>query len=304
MMVVKQLLLQFQQHTKANMKQGILLIATGHHYYGHLAFNLACSIRSVSELPICIVHDDTSLLDLTDKHKAVFNQFINVSDINLQTWRDARFMLPEITPYDENIALDVDMVWLQKKPEDLFSFLETTDFTCSNEGYYDITTGESNLSNIYMYWGDRDAIIKKYKLKGKFPQIRSEVMVFRKSKAVQDLFKIAKDINIKPRVDIISFSGGNPDEFSFNIALCRRKIYPHQNMWQPTCWPARERGIVPELPELYKNYYALSAGGNLISEKLKRTYDILVGAAAYKMGLTNDFPLRSKQSYQSNRSKY
>ena len=41
-----------------------------------------------------------------------------------------------ISPFDETIFLDVDMIWNpKKKPEDLFEELNNPDFTMCNEGY-------------------------------------------------------------------------------------------------------------------------------------------------------------------------
>jgi hypothetical protein len=52
--------------------KGILLIALGHPQYGIMAANLAATIRVNSDIPIHLVHDQTSLAHLSDKHMDLF----------------------------------------------------------------------------------------------------------------------------------------------------------------------------------------------------------------------------------------
>jgi hypothetical protein len=60
------------------IKKGILLIATGHANYGKLAYNLACSIKSVEDINIAVIYDGVGLSHLTDKQKFIFSELIPV----------------------------------------------------------------------------------------------------------------------------------------------------------------------------------------------------------------------------------
>ena len=54
----------------------------------------------------------------------------------IEKYLKAKTHIYDLSPFDETIFLDVDMIWNpKKKPEDLFEELKNLNFTMCNEGY-------------------------------------------------------------------------------------------------------------------------------------------------------------------------
>lgn len=286
--------------------QGILLIATSHPYYGRMAYNLAITLKAAeSDMPIAIISDEIGLKHLTQEQKDIFDIHIptNAGD-GIKSVQPMRLDLPRLSPFCETLSLDVDMLWLEKKPSEIFALLDKTDFTAVNEGYTDLETMDDHTTKLYTNWAPVEAIKEAYGLIGKLYQLRGEVIAFRKTKDIVKFFATAKKIQAKPLLDPDLLGDSVTDEFSFNIAANQRNITPHEDGWQPTYWPARHGFIVPEIYTLYGPYYAFSLGGNTANRQLKTAHDFIVKAAAYKLGLPLTFPLASKREYLTDRIKY
>lgn len=58
------------------LKQGIILIATGHPYYGRMAYNLALTIKACEEFPVALVHNDSAIKHLNDSQRGIFDMLI------------------------------------------------------------------------------------------------------------------------------------------------------------------------------------------------------------------------------------
>jgi hypothetical protein len=288
------------------MKQGITLMAFGHPYYGRMAYNLALTLKAAEpDMPIAVITDETGLNHLDAEKKAIFSHIIKPKKKTkgMQASNSIRMQLYKLSPFSETIALDVDMVWMKGKPSDVFQHIANTDFAIVNEGYYDIDSEEDNTTKLYTYWGDREAIISAYGLKGRLYQVRGEFIVFRKSDITKAIFEEAGTIQKNPKVDVIKLGDSVTDEFALNISLCLNGITLPDTGWQPTYWANRNKGVLPNLHIINKEYYALSLGGNISSSKVKETHNLILQAAAYKLklGLHSFFPLQSKRNFLTER---
>ena len=124
------------------LDKGIILIATGHAGYGRMAYNMAVTIKAVEEIPIAVVCDDTALSHLTDDQKKIFD-FLIPLPITYRTGFGAKLHLDELTPFEKTMYVDVDMLWLGRKPSELFTDLNGISFTAITEGNSD------NINNKY-----------------------------------------------------------------------------------------------------------------------------------------------------------
>lgn len=284
---------------------GILLIATGHAYYGRMAFNIAMSIKAVDkDFPIALVHSGSSLNHISNRNMCVFDHLIALPP-RFKSDFGAKLHLDELTPFEETLYLDVDMAWLPRnKPSELFEKLKDIEFTGITEGYYDIENPEKSApAKHYYYWAEPTEIVEKYGLqKGRLYQWRSEVMYFKKTDRVQRMFQKAREVYADPGLNSMKlFAHHVPDELALNIACAIEGIEPHQFNWQPSYWNRMHGEYMPAIDELYGKYYLLSCGSNVSSGSLKKGYDRVVKAAAYKLGIQYNFPLISKRDFMKER---
>lgn len=278
------------------LEKGILIFAIGHPYYGRYAFNLAVTIKAVEDIPIAVVQDSTGLSHLDDYQKAVFDKTI-LADI--KPGCGAKLHAYDLSPFEKTLLLDADMLWLPvHKPSELFDQLKGVEFTGITEGSTD------NPSSHYFYWAQIEEIREKYNITGTVHQWRTEVMYFERSEKLKAMFEDAKGIHADHGLKSVKpFAEGIPDELSINIAAAKHELSPHKPNWQPSYWPQLYQNRVPEFGTLYREYYLLSAGGNMNTENVKRLYNTLVKAQAPKVGLSHCFPLQSKYSFLTERRK-
>ena len=283
--------------------KGFLLIATSHPYYGRMAANLAASIKAADpDANIAVVTDSVGLKHLNDAEKGLFTRIINTTDagVGVGGVMRLRMNLPDWSPWEETIAMDVDTIWLPKAdPEACFALLKDRDFTIVNEGYTDLDTGEKVGNKNYTYWGNVDDIKEAYGISGKFWQCRGEFIVFRKTEAVEEMYAIARDILNDPKVTTQKLAGAVTDEFALNVALNICNIEPHQVAWQPAFWPAM-RGHIPPIYQL-GNYFAVSFGGNNLTDATVRAHKIIAGNAARVTGVPYRFHLHPKRNFLQER---
>lgn len=275
------------------LKKGIILIATGHPNYGTMAYNLALTIKSVEPIPVAVIFSDRSLSYLNDTQKKVFDFVIELPG-DFRTSFGAKLHLDQLTPFDKTLYLDADMLWLGRKPSDLFKELEGVGFTSITEGNSDV------VNNQYYFWADPEEIKREYGLK-KVWQIRSEVLYFEKGTKV---FKKARELKPEKKLKTIRMFGEHiPDELYFNIATSILGIDPHVSNWMPAYWSRLNREQMPNLSVLYKDYYLLSFGSNIASPVMKRAYDNVMTVAVRKLGLSYLFKLKSKKEWAPGRLK-
>lgn len=272
------------------MRIGILLIATGHPNYGNLAYNLACSIRAVdAEIPIALIWSERSLSHLTPDQQAIFTHKIPLPQL-YRTGFGVKLHLDQLTPFDRTLCLDVDMLWLGKKPQELFDSLS---------GFQIITEGCSDKPNKkYYFWAEPQEIKDAYKV-SKVMQSRSEVIYFEKGcKVFQEARKLKPETKLKT---IRKFGEWIPDELYFNIAMAVLDMQPAPFM--PAYWARLHNEVMPNLSVLYKDYYLLSFGSNASSPTMKRAYDNVMKVVCNKLRLPYIFKLKSKKEWAPGRLK-
>jgi hypothetical protein len=271
------------------MSKGVLILAMGHPYYGEMAANLAMSLKFADkETKICLAwegdaknHLTPAKLNLFDVIKEVPQEYILKG--GKKAYFKAKTYINKLTPFDETIFLDADMIWFGKKPiSQLFEELKDLDFTIQNRDFIDFAVPIVNEN--YSIWANVQEIKDTYKFnKGRYYSLHSEFIYFKKTKAVEAYFKDVQKIYENPKVKATVFAGDIADELAFTIAMCKHELYPHKTPFLPIYWAKAETSI--SINKAIEKYYAYSMGGNTVNSTMTQKYDAMAKAYAYHMGL-------------------
>lgn len=284
-----------------NKSRGVILIAVGHPFYGNYAHNLAMSIKHVSpEVSISCVTDGVGMGHIS---KHVFDKIIHVPEeyINTKGLKDylkTKVYLYDLSPYDDTIFIDADVIWTPKKNiNTLFDSFADINFTVANHSCIAIAEAKKG----FIHWADPKDIREKLKItEGTLYNLASEFIYFKKCKEVKKLFKIAQDFYENPSIDFMRFGHRMPDELAFEIAILKTKIYPHASPFLPFYWEHFEKKNW-EPYKIYDHFYGFSIGGNITEVRAQNTYNNLGNAIAKKFGM-RFFPCRNKNSFLPERS--
>lgn len=284
---------------------GILLLALGHPYYGRMAYNLAMSIKAVdSTVDITLVYTEGAIAHINQRNMFVFNNKMLYPDTEQPF--GAKLNIYELSPYQRTLYIDVDTLWINKKsPSDLFEKLNGIPFTGITEGFHDYDDpSKSDHSKNYFFWADLEEIKQIWQQVGdRIHQWRSEFIYFEKCDKIEGLFydmKCAYEQSHSMK-SVKKFANHVPDELAINIATSAHNINPHIYKWQPTYWDRLNGGAMPTIEELQSKYYVISCGSNANGGALRRVYDRVCAASAYKLKLQHVFPLISKKEMLINR---
>lgn len=267
---------------------GVLLIALGHPMYAHYAYNLALSIKhNAPEMNITVVKSGGSLNQLFDWQKEIFNNIVEL-DVNLirngekLEYLKAKTLIYDLSPYDKTIYLDVDMIFSPyKNINDLFN----------HEGLVFAVRGEGVSE-----WVDKELLFSTYGISHWY-DLSSEFIFFEKSKQNKKFFSDAAKYYDDTKIPLITnaqkkegakgitmFANGKPDELPFGLAIEKNGIKlkcPYlPTYWQPHYFTKRLDDV-----RIQKEFYALSAGGNNISQNTQRIYNNLTKYYYHQRGI-------------------
>lgn len=285
-------------------QQGILLLALGHPYYGRMAYNLAMSIKACDpQTHITLVYTEKSISHISYRNMNLFDNKLLI-DENEKPFA-VKLKLNELTPYERTIYLDVDTLWINKEsPSVLFDNLKGIEFTGITEGVHDYTDAtKCDHSKYYYFWADLEEIKTKFSVSNKIYQWRSEFIFFEKNEKTDSMFYEMQEVYKESETmsSIKKFANHIPDELAINIVTSANNIEPHKYKWQPTYWDRLNGGYMPAIDQLRNDYYLISCGSNSSGTGLKRVYDRVCAASAYKLKLQHVFPLISKKEMIINR---
>lgn len=182
------------------MKFGYLLVVSEHETvdYLSLAYALALSIKNTQKPGF-----DQVALVLDNKEK--LNQlkspwvFDHVIEWNGQTFWDGRSWMDQLTPFENTVCLDVDMLFVRDCSHWAEYFIENCDLYVANKSY--TYRGELITDNFY----------RKAFVKNDLPNLYSMYTFFKKGKDITtDFFNLGRHIIL------------NPTEFS-NVFLSNHK---------------------------------------------------------------------------------
>lgn len=278
--------------------KGVIILALGHAYWGRWAYNLALSIKYTSpniDITLLYAGDGKAQIDTS-----IFHKVIEVPKKYYFTGRNeymkVKTALYELTPYDETIYLDADTIWLKRPIEELFN--KKYDFTMANRSFKDL---KSEINDDFGVWASPKYIKEKFNFKsGKFYNLSSEFIYFKKTEKVKQLFSDAFKIYDKPLEHKI-FNGGMPDELPFTISMIKNDIYPHEDNYKPFYWEAAQ--TPPQRLEGgdLAPYYAYSMGGHLSHPIMKKTYNNYVKFYSKQFNIMHPYLWLEKRNWMPER---
>lgn len=290
---------------------GILLVAVNHPNYGNYAFQLAMSIKATSpSMKVSIAHDGAGISRLHGDKLNIFDKVIKLKDnvMKINGRKEVlRFKayLPDISPYDNTLYLDADILWSPKKT--IYEFIDSipkdVDFTMQNRGSIDLESKDEALNTNFSIWVNTKDLKEAYGLKkGKLFNLSSELIWFKKTDKVKAFFKEVKINYSSIKVKHVDFNGGIPDELPFAISMIKTGVEPHIDGWRPIYWEAFDKQRLLLKPKvLYANYWAVSFGGNFQEPMIKKFHNNLAQYYCNKYGVQYVFPLKDKRSFISER---
>lgn len=170
------------------MKFGYLLIIAEHESvdYLKLAYALALSIKNTQKPgydQIALVLDDKEKLKRLES-SWVFDHVIEWSE---QTFWNGRSWMDQLTPFENTVCLDVDMLFLRDYSHWIDYFVENCDLYIANKSY--TYRGELISNNYY----------RKTFVKNSLPNLYSMYTFFKKDKLlVNDFFNLSREITTNP----------------------------------------------------------------------------------------------------------
>lgn len=264
---------------------------------------MAATIKVAENIPVAVVHSERSLSHLSEQQRSIFDKLIPLPE-NIPVGFAPKLYLNELTPFDETIFLDADMLWLpNKKPSELFNQFDNIQYTGITEGFVDLSKMDTSTSNSgYHFWADVNEIKDVYKLKdGRIYQWRSEFIYFKKNKEVNKFFKQAQKINENPRLSTAMKFGTNyPDELAINISAAIHGFRPHADKWTPAYWHKVHNDQIPRSME---GWYLISFGGNSTNGQVRKLYDNITKSALSRLGRQHVFSLFQKKQFLPERFK-
>lgn len=277
------------------MTRGIVLIACGEPFYGHMTYQLAVSLRVHSPgIEIALIYSDTAVGDIP---LSMFDHLIPAPEESYtvngrRVWLKVKTHLAELSPFDSTIFLDADMITF-RDINTLFDQLAEVEFTMENNGFIEL---EADVTNEKYTWASPFEIKLAFKLlSGRLYSLQSEFIYFRKKPEVKKLFTEAQKV-YKSRINYREFSGGMADELAFAVAMAKKQIYPHQDHYLPIYWEtAQKKKLYRHRNELMENYYGFSLGGHINSEYSKQCYFDIANYCWQKLGLRGKPMVKDKR---------
>jgi hypothetical protein len=265
---------------------------------------LAASIKFMDkDMSVTLLHDNKGIGHLNEQRLRLFDNIILVPENcymnkGRKDYLKVKTHLYSLSPYDETIFIDADVLWLPRKTAtELFDSLADVDFTMANRGCIPL----DQAKNGFITWCNPEEIRAKYDIDGTLYNLSSEFIYFKKKKEVCKLFKQAQKNYETLKVHYVLFGNDIPDELPFAIAMMQTGIYPHKTPFLPFYWEAfHKQNLKPA--DMYGSFYAYSCGGCICTTNVKRIYDNLAQYYCNKMGLGKFFPLISKRTFLPERA--
>jgi hypothetical protein len=282
------------------MKKGVLIIALGHPYYGKMAAALAATIRAAdTQINIHLAWADRALAHLEPEEIKLFTTLAEITPDYYtnkkgeRQWIRAKMGIYDLSPYDETLFLDCDVLWLRGSPADYMKEMEPYQVTFPNNG-----TGDT-------LWAKKAEIISQYG-PGQYYNIHSELIYFKKGVKAKRWFDKALEIYDDIKVEHIVFADAIPDELPFSIAGALTGTYPHQDKHRPIFWGKidRKEWGFKQVYEIQEKFWGVSMAGNNSTNYEILVYNIISKAAYYKLNLEKPYLWKQKRTFLPERKTY
>ena len=290
--------------------KGIVLIAVGHPYYTHMAYNLAVSIRTKADVEITLFHEEEGLNYLFDDQKKIFNlmpmPLCNITENGKREPYKAKTCIYDLSPYEQTLFLDVDMIMSPYKSVDQI-FFDMEDIKLQIACH-----GEKNMDeSLKSEWVELAEVKEKYGFNHWY-DLSSEFIYFEKCDYTKQFFDDAKYFYSHHGLKLKEYSeggfdpqpmfkSGTPDELPFSLSL-EKNGYKINAPYFPSYWQPRYFNRTRPEQEIWNNFYLLSAGGAAIQSNVKRMYDNITKTYFRMMGIDKvPYQLQAKRNLMPER---
>jgi hypothetical protein len=256
--------------------RGIVTIAMKHPLYGKYAYNLALSAKSADmNVQVAVIADEEGLSHLHPGQRMIFDYIIEPKSkkplVN-------KFYLDRLTPFDETLFVDADMIFSPMADfNEFWRSMTTVEWTMANRGKDDIVKGISE-------WTTKEDIAEAYGEVEQWYDLSSEWIYFKKNDLSYSIFANAEMYYEDNKLKVREFAGDRPDEPYFNLSLISVNHKPHQAPYQPTYWQPAMKGF-PGVMAIKKGWMAFSVGGKSIPQQQMQVYDELAKNASFRMNM-------------------
>lgn len=290
---------------QGDVSRGVILLALGYPNYGNWASQLAASIHYTSETETVLLTDGKGNSEIAPQYLKHISKVITVPEEcytkdGMSNYLKAKTYLYDLSPFDETIFLDADMIWLPYKPiTELFEQFKDIDYTMISRSDGPIETENNTL----IHWAKPSEILETYpNVAGKhLYNLSSEFIYFKKNKRIKAFFELVKQFYIDPKVHYRDFGLQVPDELAYTLAMLHSDVKPHQNVFVPIYWEVHQRRRLP-LTEMYNQFYGYSIGGNSTDPITANTFNDLAKMYSERMKLGWHYPVRSKVEFVRERT--
>ena len=241
-------------------KLGVLLIALGNKVYGEQAYNLAMALKYISpDTEICLMHNDTSIEQLPTL--SFFDRLVRIPEEyyitnGKHTYFKAKLCMDLLTPFNKTLYLDTDTMFFYRanlsKITDALSgqcMQPYSMFNISMKTGLPLIKKEECKAYNYGWFKNLKGLRDKLKLTADLPNINSSLVLFstNESGALENegetkpivtselIFDTMRQLYSNPAVrpHILDFRGDLPDEFFFDVAMCKLGYNPRYSRFQP-----------------------------------------------------------------------
>lgn len=293
------------------MEYGILIIALNRPYYGHLAVNLAATIKACAgPVKVALLHDTGALrgiparhLDLFD-HKSIVESYHYMFNGKFVPLR-LKTVLPQVTPFTKGtLFIDADTV--------IFPFANMNAMISSYAGHGFVPECSDYFNHLringtesVMGWGNIRQIMNEYKIRNDMYSMHTYYMYFDQSDECKKLFNFCQVVHDQialGQTGLYYNSWGNqvPDELTMCIAggLVGIKPYNPENntkQFQPYK-PLLDGSYFPSLDSnvLMRTKTGISMCGNPASALAYHLYESTLRLAERRLGLPKLYDWKQK----------
>jgi hypothetical protein len=256
--------------------RGIVTIAMKHPLYGRYAYNLALSAKSADmNVQVAVIADEEALRHLHQGQRMIFDYIIPPA---VEKPLVNKFHICELSPFDETLFVDADMIFSPMADfNEFWRSMTTVEWTMANRGKDDIVKGISE-------WTTKEDIAEAYGEVEQWYDLSSEWIYFKKNDLSYSIFANAEMYYEDNKLKVREFAGDRPDEPYFNLSLISVNHKPHQAPYQPTYWQPAMKGF-PGVMGIKKGWMAFSVGGKSIPQQQMQVYDELAKNASFRMNM-------------------
>lgn len=257
-------------------------------YYGQFAYNMACSIKAHSSLPIHLIADKKSIISID---KSVFDS-IEYYDFEKEGNRTniglTKVLLFDRSPFERTLYLDVDGV-LFKDPEPLFEIFDTI---------FVQVTGKGNLEDegTATVWAKNEDLRERFGISGEVYATQTSIIYFDK-KAKKFFEQLKSNFENRFERDEYATQWGkrqeHPDELYYSITLNQMGIK------LPEIYPVFIPDRLETVTNILQKHYVLSmlGGWNNTKPYAKDLYDKIMSKLMKGMGRSHNY--RATKLYQN-----